>query len=125
MRIPFLYLLCVGSVHSKSFILNYNLKSCRNCVHYQPSSYNEFESSYNKCNLFGKKDIVTNKVTYDYVDSCRMDDSKCGMHAKYFEEEPNIEFKIMKHQLIKNAPYTLLLSFLILEIIALTCKSNT
>jgi hypothetical protein len=54
-----------------------------------------------------------------------MDESKCGMHAKYFEEEPNIEFKIMKHQLMKNAPYTLLLSFLILEIIALTCKSNT
>ena len=76
---------------SKCMILNYNLKICRICLHFQPSTYSEFDSSLAKCTLFGKKDIVTDKISYDFADSCRMDDPKCGMHAKYFEEEPNLD----------------------------------
>jgi hypothetical protein len=53
-----------------------------------------------------------------------MDESKCGMHAKYFEKEPNVDFKIMKHQLLKNAPFTILVSLLIVEIIGLTYKAS-
>jgi hypothetical protein len=124
MRTYLLHLLCIGSIHTKSFILNYNLKSCRNCIHFQPSPTDDFDSSFAKCNYFGKKDVVTNKITYDFADSCRMDESKCGMHAKYFKEEPNVDFKIMKHQLLKNAPFTILVSLLIVEIIGLTYKAS-
>jgi hypothetical protein len=131
MRIPFISLFCIGSIKStflenvspsKSFILNYNLKSCKNCVHFQPSTYNEFDSYLAKCTLFGKKDIITNEINYDFADSCRIDESKCGMHAKYFEEEPNLDLKITKHQLMKNAPFIILISFLIIEIITLSYK---
>jgi hypothetical protein len=125
MRLSLLSLLCAGTIHSKSMILNYNLKTCRNCIHFQPSSSSDdFDSSSAKCKYFGKKDIVTDKITYDFADSCRMDETKCGMHAKYFEEEPNVDFKIMKHQLLKNLPFTLLISLVILEIIGLNYKST-
>lgn len=96
-------------VHSEKIIKNVNLPACRNCIHYQPDPfYNDFTSLLNKCNKFGDKNIVTDKITYDFADQCRNDESKCGKEGKYFQEEPNIHMKILKYSLLQNMPYGIL-----------------
>jgi len=88
-------------INSEKIIKNINIPSCRDCIHHKPSYYNtEFILPYNNCNKFGKKDIITNKISYDYIDNCRNDESKCGHEGKYFEEEKNIKLKIFIHQII-------------------------
>jgi len=105
-------------VHSEKIIKNVNLPACRNCIHYQPDPfYNDFTSSLNKCNKFGDKNIVTDKITYDFADQCRNDESKCGKEGKHFIEEPNINMKILKYSLLKNMPY----GIIVFMIGGLTC----
>lgn len=107
----FKYLMCFlpSLVHSEKIIKNVNLPACRNCIHYQPDPfYNDFTSSLNKCNKFGDKNIVTDKITYDFADQSRNDESKCGKEGKYFIEEPNIHMKILKYSVLKNMPYGIL-----------------
>jgi hypothetical protein len=105
---------------SEKIIKNAHLPACRNCIHYQPNAYNDFTSSLNKCNKFGTKDIITDEIIYDYADSSRNDDSKCGKEGKYFEAEPNINMKILKYSICKNIPNGILLLTCISLIIAET-----
>ena len=113
-----LYLL-FAFVNSERLIKNINIPSCKNCIHYKPSYYSsDFTASYNKCNKFGKKDIITDKITYDFADSCRQDENKCGHEGKYFELEKNIELKIIIHQIISRLPSILLVSLIVLSVIA-------
>jgi hypothetical protein len=46
-----------------------------------------------KCTNFGTKDIITNTITYDYVDICRYDADKCGKEGKYYEMEKYFDTK--------------------------------
>lgn len=103
-----LYLLPI-LVNCEKMIKNINLPACKNCIHYQVSNNEEFISSLNKCGIFGDKNIVTDKITHDFADYCRNDESKCGKEGKYFVEEPNINMKIWKHSFVKNMPNNLLL----------------
>jgi len=84
--------------------------SCRDCIHYIPStdSY-EFDSSLSRCQQFGQRDVITDKITYDYVDTVRYDESKCGQNGKYFELEKNIQLKIWKHKFISFFPILLVM----------------
>ena len=96
-------------VYSEKMIKNMNLPACRNCVHYQPAPYNnDFTSYLNTCDKFGNKNIITDKITYDFADQCRNDESKCGKEGKHFVEEPNINMKILKYSLLKNMPYAII-----------------
>jgi len=105
-----LYLLLPISVYGEKIIKNINIPACRNCIHYQPDPfYNDFTSLLNKCNKFGDKNIVTDKITYDFADQCRNDESKCGNQGKYFVKEPNINMKILKYSILKNMPYGILI----------------
>ena len=90
-------------IHS-SKIENINLPSCKNCVHFIPENYNSFDSPINKCVKYGKKDIITDEIKYEYADSCRSDEQKCGKNAKDFEKEPNMNLKIIKHAFFYNTP---------------------
>jgi hypothetical protein len=102
-------------VNATKIIKNIDMSSCRNCIHYKPSTFNtDFTASYNKCTKFGNKDIVTDKITYDFANSCRRDKSKCGNDAIYFEREPNLNMKILKHTIISNIPNSLLIFSIIL-----------
>ena len=104
-------------VSSEQIIKNINIPTCRNCVHYKPSYYTtDFTASFNKCNKFGDKNIITNKISYDYADMCRTNENKCGNEGKYFEEK-NVELKIFIHQIISRIPNILLLSITVLSII--------
>ena len=113
----FLYLFfCL--VNSNKIIKNLDIPSCRNCKYFKPSIYNnDFTSSISKCEKFGNKDIINNKITYDYVDECRNNELKCGINGKYYEEEKNIDLKILKFNIISNLPYLLLVISVILSTI--------
>lgn len=100
---------------SEKIIKNINFPSCRNCIHFKPNSNYKFTSVLNKCHKFGEKNIITDEITYQYADSCRLDESKCGKEGLYFEEEKNIELKILKHNIVsKSSNYFLILGFILL-----------
>jgi len=105
MKLSFLSL-CIFKPNK--IIKNINIPSCKNCIYYKPNIlYNDFTSTYNKCEKFGEKDIITDEITYKFANFCRDDESMCGKEGKYFEEEKNIKFKIAKYKIISNLPYSL------------------
>jgi hypothetical protein len=104
----------VAVVHSEQIIKNINVPSCRNCVYYKPPYYGDFTSSLSKCNKFGTKYIITDKISYtDFADMSRQDEKQCGKEGKYFELEKNLQFKIVMHQIIYNLPNIIILSTLV------------
>jgi hypothetical protein len=111
----FRYLLLASSSRNYNQIIqNINIPACRNCIHYIPPIYGEFESTFGKCGKYGNKNIITNEITYDFATSCRNDENKCGFQGKDFEVEENIEMKIIKHNIQQNTLYILLFSLIIL-----------
>jgi hypothetical protein len=90
-----LYLL-FSLVNCTKIIKNINIPSCKNCVYYKPNIFDsDYTSSFSKCTKFGEKNIVTDVVQYNFADSCRNDEARCGYEGKYFEEEKNINRKIL------------------------------
>jgi hypothetical protein len=107
-------------VQSEQIIKNINVPSCRNCVHFKPPYYGEFTSSLSKCNKFGTKDLLTDKIVYtDFADMSRSNENKCGNEGKYFEPEKNVGFKILMHEIIRNLPNILLLTTLVIQLFSL------
>ena len=94
-------------------IKNINIPACKNCIHYEPNK-GDFESSLSKCKNFGVKNIITDKIKYDFADLTRGDENKCGPKGKYFIEEPNIQNKKILNFLIRNKDLLFINSFLIL-----------
>jgi hypothetical protein len=89
---------------------NINVPSCRNCVYFKPDNYNnDFTAGLSKCKLFVDKDIITDKITYKYTDTCRYDENKCGYSGKYFEEEKNINIKILLHSMTNYQNLTIMM----------------
>lgn len=104
-------LLFILWIVDSKIIKNVNLPSCRNCKHYKVLHYNDYTSYLNKCSYFGTKDIHTNEINFEYADHCRKDETLCGINGTYFNEEPNIEFKMLLHHLTKISPYFLAILF--------------
>jgi hypothetical protein len=72
---------------------------CKNCIHFKPPRYNiDFASSTGTCKKFSKK-------YEEFADTCRIDPSKCGKDGKYFEKEPHLYTKMIKHHLLYVAPF--------------------
>jgi hypothetical protein len=106
-------------INATQIIKNIDIPACRNCIHYKPSIHNtDFTVFYNKCGKFGNKDIITDKISYDVAEFCRKDELRCGINARYFEQEPNIHMKVLKHTIISNAITNILVSLFFLYIIA-------
>jgi hypothetical protein len=100
---------------TEKIIKNINVNSCRNCIYYKPYSFSgDYTSTLSNCEKFGSKDIITDKISYDYADICRKDETKCGEQGKYFEKELNIELKILKYTIIRYIPSVTLVSFIVL-----------
>jgi hypothetical protein len=105
-------------VNSSKIINNVNLPSCRNCVYFKPDKYySDFTSSLSKCQVFVDKNIITDEITYNYADTCRYDESKCGKEGKYFEEEKNINIKIFIHS-ITNYSFLSILSIILITFLS-------
>jgi hypothetical protein len=105
-------------INCKKIIKNIDIPACRNCIHYKPSTYNsDFTASYNKCSKFGDKDIITDKISYDIAEFCRKDETRCGINARYFEREPNIDMKILKHNIMTNMTNNILILLVVSYIV--------
>ena len=116
-----LFFTCYTKMDTK-IIKNIDIPSCRNCIHYNPPFYSDFTSSISQCNYFGTKDINTDTISYDYADICRNDENKCGIEGKYFEENTNMELRILLHYIVKNTPFAL---YMIILTVACIDNVNT
>lgn len=101
----FRWLLALPLIRGEKIIKNINVNACRNCMYYKPSTHNDFTSHSNKCEKFGTKDIVTDEIYYDFADSCRKEEEKCGKEGKHFTLEENLPSKMISHFIAKNSPY--------------------
>ena len=111
----FLFFL-ISMVQCKQIIRNANIPSCKNCIYFNPNYiHNDFTSSLTRCTKFGNKDILTDEITYDFADSCRNDETKCGNEGKYFEQENNINLKVLKYKIISNIPLLSIITIWILS----------
>ena len=89
---------------TKFFIKNNNLPVCANCIYFQKYN-NKFESLVDNkielidnkidsldselslCKKFGKKDIITGKITYIYASICRESEYLCNKNGQYYEKK--------------------------------------
>jgi len=67
--------------HSLRSSLLTHKKLCINCKHFIPDR--------RECVIFGKTELVSGEIDYDYASSARNDDEKCGTAGKYYIEEDN------------------------------------
>jgi hypothetical protein len=81
-----------------STIRNIDIPSCKDCIYYRTKLFNgDFTSPLNKCSQFGEKNIFTGEIKYDYADTCRNEESKCGKQGIEFKKEPRLWLKNLKH----------------------------
>lgn len=114
MKLKYLFL---SMVQPEKIIKNINLPSCKNCIYYKSNILNnDFTSTFNKCEKFGEKNIVTDIITYNFADFCRNDENKCGKEGKYFEEEKNIKFKIFRYKIMSNLQISLPIMMLVITL---------
>jgi hypothetical protein len=89
----------ISGSHNK-FIKNYHLPICKNCIHFQASYYtknNEIQTNnIDRCGKFGKMNIITGEIKYDYAEFCRQDQQQCGENGKYFQPILNTSSTIGK-----------------------------
>uniref|UniRef100_A0A6C0E3B0 Uncharacterized protein n=1 Tax=viral metagenome TaxID=1070528 RepID=A0A6C0E3B0_9ZZZZ len=100
-----------GCISSSKIIINRNLPSCKNCIHFIPYDGTDFGSSLGKCHNYGTKNIISDKIHYEYADNCRQDKTKCGKEGRHFEKELNLPLKKMKHYIKNNWTILLLSTF--------------
>lgn len=100
---------------TSEMIRNKNIPSCINCKFSNKGFLNSH--TFLHCKKFGEKDIITDKVSYDFADSCRNDEKKCGIEGKYYEED---NFPFIK----KSISSTLFASFFSFYIFCLLILSN-
>lgn len=93
------------STHTK-FIKNIDIPSCKNCIYHRPYIGSTYSSSLSQCHKFGTKNFVDDKITYSYADATRSDEEKCGREGKYFENDEQVKYKIVKHVIVNNIPFT-------------------
>ena len=125
MRFFYLFLSLLSLINSNKIIKNVNLPSCRNCKFFTPSHHNSnFNSPFHNCEKFGEKNILTGDIEYKSASYCRKDEQKCGEQGKYFEQEPNLKFKMFKHFAVSSLPNALTLIVLCLALIVVTLKNT-
>jgi hypothetical protein len=106
----------ISIVECKQIIRNANIPSCKNCIYFNPNNINnDFTSSLTQCTKFGNKDILTDVITYDFANSCRNDETKCGKKGKYFKQEKNMNLKILKYKIISNIHYLYIITLWVLS----------
>lgn len=75
----------------RDFIRDLEKPSCVECIYYKPD-YTAV-SVFDKCTQFGGKDLHTGDILYDYADSVRRDETKCGKVGKYYKRDPSFKLR--------------------------------
>jgi hypothetical protein len=74
-----------------SIIENGAYPVCKNCVYYQPHlSDTLFNNRIGKCTKYGKKEVVSGIIQYDFASVCRLSKYKCGITGNDFVERPEL-----------------------------------
>jgi hypothetical protein len=88
------------SIETKQFIKNFNVPICKNCVYFRP--YKNDVKFYNlgKCTKFGKMDIISGIIEYNYAFNCRTSEDLCSFNGSFFEERKhsNITLSIIQSE---------------------------
>jgi hypothetical protein len=74
----------LSSISKPSFIKNAMLPSCINCKYFIENTSLSNDIAYGRCSVFGKKDIITGEVKFDYAIHCREDETRCDSSGIYF-----------------------------------------
>ena len=123
----FSWLLLLPIINCEKFLKNTNLPLCKNCIYYKPSIYFDFESEFNECEIFDKKDDkkddkknnikndTKNIISYYPVELCRNNETKCGKEGKYFKKEKNVLFKKIKYIIKQKSLHILLILSIIVS----------
>jgi hypothetical protein len=81
-------------------------------MYYRP---NVFSPSLSKCSQFGKKDLITGEITYEYADLSRMTDDKCGLEGRNYYESILI-VQALQFAFINNLPMKAIVALFFLSI---------
>jgi len=81
-------------------IKNLNNPKCFTCKHFIPDSLDS--TRFSKCQKFGKANLVSGEITYDYSDYCRDTESKCGQNGTHYIFD---EFYKAKNDMRKIKPF--------------------
>ena len=108
-------ILLLSMCNKTPFIKNMNSPACNKCVHYMP------DGTFSKCAIFGEKDILNDKIKYDYIESCRKDEAKCGNEGKQFKEVSQFEYskRELAYIIKENIPYVVLIGLGVVYIITI------
>ena len=88
-----------SSIEKTQFIQNSNVPLCKNCVYFQKYKMPEFYD-LGKCTKFGKMDIVSGEIEYQYAYTSRNNKDLCSFNGTYFEERkhPDITMSILQNE---------------------------
>lgn len=88
----------VFCTEKKQFIINSKVPICKNCVYFKP--YDEKSYQLGKCRKFGKMDILSGIIEYNYAYTCRISNDLCSFNGTYYEERkhPNITLSIFQSE---------------------------
>lgn len=92
------------SIENKQFIKNFNVPICKNCVYFRPYQNDVQLFDLGKCTKFGKIDIISGIITYNYAANCRNSENLCSFNGTFFEERkhPNITLSITQNELLNE-----------------------
>ena len=62
-------------------ITNLHSPKCITCKNFIPDSFGS--PIFSKCKKFGKANLVSGEISYDFTDSCRDTESKCGTNGTH------------------------------------------
>lgn len=80
-------------------IKNFHTPKCITCKHFIPDSVGC--PTFSKCSKFGKANLVSGEISYDFADSCRESESKCGTNGTHYTFD---EFHKAKNDVRKIKP---------------------
>ena len=76
----FIYSMLPGSV-----IKDIQLPVCKDCKFFMPHENRE-QYTLGRCMLFGKKNIISGEITYEFADICRISANKCGHNGTLYKD---------------------------------------
>jgi hypothetical protein len=89
--------------------------SCTNCIHYKPEF--EYGSVLNKCTEFGGKDLHTGEILFDFANTVRSDESKCGKEGTHFKPDPYVCVKRTGHTIVRSLPFIVIVGVCLLNLV--------